>query len=242
MKASNSMNPMKALKAMKSIKSAGKGTCRPQVPGTSSPRTAASSNRAELVGEQPPRPLFSQKCPRECQVCHHSSDRPNGFVRSVTAVRMEDVPELRRELSNLKARSRPLEYEDVIRELRDLRVRFVGKRPVAEVAAPLADEEATPSRPGARRKAASADRARILKMQGRGLFKPQKLSSHLAKLVGHEELSRTEAVKLVWKYIRDNKLSQGRTITPDAALRLVCNKKSIDIVELPKILSRHLQR
>ena len=42
--------------------------------------------------------------------------------------------------------------------------------------------------------------------KGDGLTKPLKLSDDLAAIIGVEEASRAECIKLIWAYLKANKL------------------------------------
>eukprot|EP00930_Biecheleria_cincta_P077950 TRINITY_DN65298_c0_g1_i1.p1 TRINITY_DN65298_c0_g1~~TRINITY_DN65298_c0_g1_i1.p1 ORF type:complete len:518 (+),score=104.21 TRINITY_DN65298_c0_g1_i1:29-1582(+) len=104
------------------------------------------------------------KCPREVQVLINCSDREQGFVRSVTAASDVAVPELRRNLYELKAVAKhtPLTYAQVEEGLRELRERFSrGRRRRAQGAGPgqgrAAPEDRTAAQGQPSASAASAD-------------------------------------------------------------------------------------
>ena len=59
------------------------------------------------------------------------------------------------------------------------------------------------------------------KKKGVGLFATKTLSADLAAICGKTKMARTEVTKALWAYIKKNKLSKGRTITPDAKLKKV---------------------
>merc|ERR1712224_553767 len=52
--------------------------------------------------------------------------------------------------------------------------------------------------------------------KGIGLFATKTPSADLAAICGKNKMARPEVVKALWAYIKKNKLSKGRTITPDA--------------------------
>merc|ERR1711970_669721 len=79
------------------------------------------------------------------------------------------------------------------------------------------------------------------KKSGKGLFAPKSLSSELAAICGGKSMARTEVTKKIWAYIKKNKLSAGRTISPDAALSKVFPKKSFSMFEMAKMISSHLK-
>lgn len=69
-----------------------------------------------------------------------------------------------------------------------------------------------------------------------------KLSKELAKVVGEDTMSRTEVTKKVWIYIKEHKLQDpenGRKIIPDKLLGAVVGSQVIDMMQLPKHLSKH---
>merc|ERR1719486_1148852 len=70
-------------------------------------------------------------------------------------------------------------------------------------------------------KAAGKARAAAMKKAGKGIFAVKTLSADLAALCGKNKMARTEVTKVLWAYIKKNKLSKGRTITPDAKLTKV---------------------
>jgi chromatin remodeling complex protein RSC6 len=75
-----------------------------------------------------------------------------------------------------------------------------------------------------------------------GKFTPSK---ELALVVGSEALSRTEALKRVWDYIKDNKLQDAkdrRSINADSKLKPVFGAASISMFHVTKVLCRHLSR
>ena len=60
-----------------------------------------------------------------------------------------------------------------------------------------------------------------MKKAGKGIFAVKTLSADLAAICGKNKMARTEVTKSIWGYIKKNKLSKGRTITPDAKLKKV---------------------
>jgi DNA topoisomerase-1 len=68
------------------------------------------------------------------------------------------------------------------------------------------------------------------------------LSKELQAVVDAKELSRPEATKKLWDYIKANKLQDPknkRLIVPDAKLSKVIGKSAIDMMQLAKALSKH---
>lgn len=69
-------------------------------------------------------------------------------------------------------------------------------------------------------------------------------SSDLAAIVGAQAISRPEATKKLWDYIKSNNLQDPknkRTIVPDAKLSKVLGKNPIDMMKLASALSKHLK-
>merc|ERR1711937_196286 len=83
--------------------------------------------------------------------------------------------------------------------------------------------------------------AAAMKKSGKGIFAPKSLSSELAAICGGKTMPRTEVTKKIWAYIKKNKLSAGRVISPDAALSKVFPKKSFSMFEMAKMVSAHLK-
>lgn len=70
----------------------------------------------------------------------------------------------------------------------------------------------------------------------------QKISKELADIVGASELSRMEATKKLWDYIKAHDLQDPknkRTIIPDAKLAKVIGKKPVDMMKLAGLLNNH---
>merc|ERR1711998_49283 len=90
------------------------------------------------------------------------------------------------------------------------------------------------------KKANGKKMAAAMKKKGVGLFAPKTLSAELAAVCGTKKAPRTEVTKKLWAYIKAKKLNSGKTITPDATLGKVFAKKSLNMLEMPKLLSAHL--
>jgi chromatin remodeling complex protein RSC6 len=75
--------------------------------------------------------------------------------------------------------------------------------------------------------------AAMMKKKGIGLFATKTLSADLAAICGKNKMPRTEVTKAIWVYIKKNKLSKGRTITPDAKLKKVLPSASSDGCPIP---------
>lgn len=79
-----------------------------------------------------------------------------------------------------------------------------------------------------------------------GLMKPMQLSEELAAVCGETQLPRTEVVKKIWVYIRENQLkdpSNGNKIICDAKLQAVFDGNStVTNMGINKYLSAHLTK
>lgn len=72
-------------------------------------------------------------------------------------------------------------------------------------------------------------------------FKP---TAELAAVIGDKAVARTEAVKLVWDYIKANNLqnpANKRNILADGKLSKVFGKEEVTMFELTGLLGKHLQ-
>lgn len=78
---------------------------------------------------------------------------------------------------------------------------------------------------------------------GGGFTKVCSLSPELQKFTGVPELARTEVVKHIWSYIRENNLqepSDRRNIICDETLRALFNVDSINMFQMNKVLAKHI--
>ncbi|KAL6514275.1 hypothetical protein OROHE_019262 [Orobanche hederae] len=76
-----------------------------------------------------------------------------------------------------------------------------------------------------------------------GFSKPCALSPQLEKFCGVSELARTEVVKKIWAYIREQNLQNPmnrRKILCDESLHGIFRVKSIDMFQMNKALSKHI--
>merc|ERR1712230_263763 len=90
-------------------------------------------------------------------------------------------------------------------------------------------------------KAAGMKIAAAQKKKGIGLFATKTLSADLAAICGKNKMARPEVVKSLWVYIKKNKLSKGRTITPDAKLKKVLPAASVSMFKMAGMLSKHIK-
>jgi len=74
-------------------------------------------------------------------------------------------------------------------------------------------------------------------------MKPLTPSIELAKVVGAKPLPRTEVVKKLWAYIKKNKLQDTknkRNINADETLKVIFRKNTVNMFEMTKLVSKHL--
>ncbi|CDP02467.1 unnamed protein product [Coffea canephora] len=82
-----------------------------------------------------------------------------------------------------------------------------------------------------------------VKRRGGGFTKLCSLSPQLQKFTGVPELARTEVVKQLWSYIRENNLqdpSNRRNILCDGTLRDLFGVDSINMFQMNKALAQHI--
>ena len=76
------------------------------------------------------------------------------------------------------------------------------------------------------------------------LSRPLTPSAELAAIVGDEPLARTEIVKRVWDYIKEQGLqdpADKREIIPDDKLRAVFGQDRVSMMRMMGLLSPHLK-
>ncbi|AAF39552.1 hypothetical protein C6H88_03840 [Chlamydia muridarum str. Nigg] len=75
-------------------------------------------------------------------------------------------------------------------------------------------------------------------------MQPVNVSSDLAAIVGTGPMPRTEIIKKIWDYIKQNKLqdpTNKRNINPDDKLAKVFGSKDpVDMFQMTKIVSKHI--
>jgi len=72
-----------------------------------------------------------------------------------------------------------------------------------------------------------------------------KASKELEAVVKQKELTRPEATKKIWDYIKENKLQDPgnkRRIIPDDTLGKIIGSEPIDMMKLSGFLSKHLKK
>ncbi|GAB5035596.1 swib complex baf60b domain-containing isoform 1 [Nannochloropsis oceanica] len=78
-----------------------------------------------------------------------------------------------------------------------------------------------------------------------GLKAVMRVSPALAKVLGDNQMPRTEAVKRIWSYIKDKDLqnpSNKREILCDESLKAVFEKDSVTMFEMMKLMSKHITK
>ena len=95
----------------------------------------------------------------------------------------------------------------------------------------------------AKKRDAGKQRAKDMKERGLGLFASKKLSPALSAVVSSDTLCRTEVVRRVWAYIKENQLNRGRLIYPDEKLRSVFSPSEcgdyFDMLKMSSFLTKH---
>ena len=74
-------------------------------------------------------------------------------------------------------------------------------------------------------------------------MKPMKLSKELEAIVGKGPMPRTKVVKKMWDYIKKHKRQDEknkRNIIPDEKLAKVIGKKTLDMFQMTKAISKHI--
>ncbi|KAK6128944.1 hypothetical protein DH2020_037318 [Rehmannia glutinosa] len=92
-------------------------------------------------------------------------------------------------------------------------------------------------------KSSTKKRKKEVKKRGGGFTKLCSLSPELQKFTGVPELARTEVVKQLWNYIRENNLqdpSNRRNIICDDTLRNLFVVDTIDMFQMNKALAKHI--
>ncbi|HSX12007.1 MAG TPA: type I DNA topoisomerase, partial [Rhabdochlamydiaceae bacterium] len=79
--------------------------------------------------------------------------------------------------------------------------------------------------------------------RGAGLAAQKSVSPALAAVIGTSKTSRPQLMKKLWAYIKRHKLQDSRNrrmINPDAKLSKVLGSRSIDMMQMTKVLGKHL--
>ena len=76
-------------------------------------------------------------------------------------------------------------------------------------------------------------------------MKPVQPDELLAAVVGSDPLPRTEITKKLWDYIKKNDLQDAknrRNINADDKLRPIFGKDQVNMFEMTKLVSQHIQK
>merc|ERR1712182_139108 len=92
------------------------------------------------------------------------------------------------------------------------------------------------------RKAGAKKASAAAKKKGIGIFAPVKLSSWLAAICGGGKMTRPEAIKKLWVYIKAKKLNEGRIIKPDDKLKAVLPVAKVDMLKMAGMVSKHMSK
>ncbi|KAF5451347.1 hypothetical protein F2P56_026460 [Juglans regia] len=105
------------------------------------------------------------------------------------------------------------------------------------------DEEEVQQTNNGKGKRRSIKHKNEVKKRGGGFSKLCSLSPQLQEFLGESEMARTEVVKQLWAYIRENNLqdpNNRRNINCDEPLRALFSVKSINMFQMNKALSKHI--
>merc|ERR1712124_12603 len=111
------------------------------------------------------------------------------------------------------------------------------KKPPSKRALQIKRVQVKKNREAGAKKAASA-----AKKKGIGLFAPVNLSASLAAICGGKKMTRPEATKKLWAYIKAKKLNEGRIIKPDDKLKAVLPVAKIDMLKMAGMVSKHMSK
>merc|ERR1712078_584074 len=109
----------------------------------------------------------------------------------------------------------------------------IAKKPPSKRALQIKRVQARKNRKAGAKKAASA-----AKKKGIGLFAPVNLSPALAAICGGKKMTRPEATKKLWAYIKAKKLNEGRIIKPDEKLKAVLPVTKVDMLKMAGMVSK----
>ncbi|XP_041002186.1 upstream activation factor subunit spp27-like [Juglans microcarpa x Juglans regia] len=105
------------------------------------------------------------------------------------------------------------------------------------------DEEEVQQTNNGKGKRRSIKHKNEVKKRGGGFSKLCSLSPQLQEFLGESEMARTEVVKQLWAYIRENNLqdpNNRRNINCDEPLHALFSVKSINMFQMNKALSKHI--
>jgi upstream activation factor subunit UAF30 len=103
----------------------------------------------------------------------------------------------------------------------------------------------TKKKPAAKKPAAKkVAKPKVKRTPNAAFMKAMTPSAGLAAVVGAMPLPRTEVVKKIWEYIKQNKLQDAtnkRMINADEKLREIFGKAQVSMFEMTKIINQHLK-
>jgi upstream activation factor subunit UAF30 len=117
-----------------------------------------------------------------------------------------------------------------------------AKKPAAKAAANAPDKK--PAADGAAKKASKPAAKKPARKPNAAFMKALSPSPELAAVVGDKPLPRTEVVKKLWEYIKKNDLQDPknkREINADDKLKQVFGKARVNMFEMTKLVSSHLE-
>jgi chromatin remodeling complex protein RSC6 len=104
-------------------------------------------------------------------------------------------------------------------------------------------KKATKKRAAPRKKTKAAPKKKAKRKSGL-VQKSYSLSAELQAVVGSKSLTRPQVVKKLWAYIKANKCQDTknrRMINPDRKLAEVIGSRSVDMLKLAGLLSKHIK-
>ncbi|KAJ8650623.1 hypothetical protein MRB53_003646 [Persea americana] len=110
-------------------------------------------------------------------------------------------------------------------------------------AAKAAAKGAAADSPNPRRSAAAAAKEKTATTRSTGILKVVPVSPAMRSFLGVPEISRTEAIKKIWEYIKLNDLqnpANKREINCDAKLKAIFDgRDKVGMLEIARLLSPH---
>ncbi|BAT93364.1 hypothetical protein LR48_Vigan05g004700 [Vigna angularis] len=83
----------------------------------------------------------------------------------------------------------------------------------------------------------------VISRKIRGIMKPRDFTPEMAALVGAQQISRTQALKVIWAYIKANNLQDPedkRTIICDEKLKKIFEERDrVGMLEVARLISPH---
>jgi upstream activation factor subunit UAF30 len=98
-------------------------------------------------------------------------------------------------------------------------------------AGPLTSYRVAPSIAAAKRKKSEANAEGKKQRTGGGFTKPQPLSTALADFLGVDEMPRSQVVKTMWAYIKDNALQD-----PENKKNIICDDRLQQVLGVSKFV------